>query len=63
MLAATGLALLTALGTGVLDADNLIRASSARFVAVHVISLAAAIRLLSGRTRVAAVAVAAERAA
>jgi amino acid efflux transporter len=56
VLAVTGLVLLAALAAGIGGTDDLIRATSACFVAVYVLALAAAARMLVGRLRVAAVA-------
>lgn len=55
-LAVTGPVLLAALAAGIGGTDDLIRATSACFVAVYVLALAAAARMLVGRLRVAAVA-------
>ena len=56
VLAVTGVVLLAALAAGIGGTDDLIRATSACFVAVYVLALAAAARILAGRLRVAAVA-------
>ena len=50
----SGSVLLVALGTGLSDAGDLVRATSACFIAVYVLALAAAVRILEGRLRVAA---------
>jgi amino acid efflux transporter len=55
-LAVSGLVLLLGLGAGISSADDLIRATSACFVAVYVLALAAAVRRLTGRLRAAALA-------
>jgi amino acid efflux transporter len=47
--------LLGVLAAGVMTPDGLIRATSACFVAVYVLALAAAVRLLTGRQQIAAV--------
>lgn len=54
VLAVLGIGLLVPLATGFSDTTDLIRASSACFIAVYVLSLASATRILSGRTRGAA---------
>jgi amino acid efflux transporter len=54
-LAVTGCCLLAAFAAGISSADELIRATSACFVAVYVLALAAAVRMLTGRLRAAAV--------
>jgi amino acid efflux transporter len=56
VLAVTGLVLLAALAAGIGGTEDLIRATSACFVAVYVLALAAAARMLAGRLRLAAVA-------
>src|SRR5262249_7033896 len=53
-LAVTGSLLLAALGAGLGDTADLVRATSACFIAVYVLALAAAVRILSGRLRLAA---------
>jgi len=55
VLAIVGTVLLVALGAGFSSAADLVRATSACFVAVYVLSLTSAVRILSGRTRAAAV--------
>lgn len=55
LLAATGSLLLAALGVERLDTTQLVRATSACFVAVYVVALLAAVRVLDGATRAAAV--------
>lgn len=52
-LAVTGCCLLAAFAAGISSADELIRATSACFVAVYVLALAAAVRMLTGRLRAA----------
>jgi amino acid efflux transporter len=54
VLAVVGPLLLLALGAGVSSAADLVRATSACFVAVYLLSLASAVRILSGRIRLAA---------
>jgi amino acid efflux transporter len=54
VLAVVGPLLLLALGAGVSSAADLVRATSACFVAVYLLSLASAVRILSGRIRIAA---------
>jgi amino acid efflux transporter len=54
-LAVTALLLLTALAAGVSSTDDLVRATSACFTVVYVLALAAAVRSLDGRLRVAAI--------
>ncbi len=54
VLAATGAGLLLALAAGAIGADDMVRATSACFIAVYVLALASAGRLLSGRARLAA---------
>jgi amino acid efflux transporter len=56
VLAVTGLILLAALAVGIGGTDDLIRATSACFVAVYVLALAAGARMLVGPLRMAAVA-------
>jgi amino acid efflux transporter len=53
-LGATGLVLLLLLADGVSSTGDLVRATSACFVAVYVFALAAAVRILDGAQRVAA---------
>jgi amino acid efflux transporter len=55
VLAIVGSVLLLALGAGFSSAADLVRATSACFVVVYVLSLASAVRILSGRIRIAAV--------
>jgi amino acid efflux transporter len=55
VLALAGTLVLLALGAGVSSAPDLVRATSACFVAVYVLSLASAVRILEGRMRIAAV--------
>jgi amino acid efflux transporter len=55
VLAAAGSALLIALAAGLGNTDGLVRATSACFVAVYLLALSAAVRILSGRDRVAAI--------
>jgi amino acid efflux transporter len=52
----TGALLLGALAEGWLSATDLVRATSSLFVAVYVLTIASAVRILRGRMRVAAVA-------
>jgi amino acid efflux transporter len=52
--AVAGGAVLVALGAGVLRTDGAVRATSACFVAVYLLALAAAVRLLAGPARLAA---------
>jgi amino acid efflux transporter len=54
VLAVVGPLLLLALGAGVSTAADLVRATSACFVAVYLLSLASAVRILNGRIRLAA---------
>jgi amino acid efflux transporter len=54
VLAVVGPFLLLALGAGVSSAADLVRATSACFVAVYLLSLASAVRILNGRIRLAA---------
>jgi amino acid efflux transporter len=54
VLAVVGPFLLLALGAGVSSAADLVRATSACFVAVYLLSLASAVRILHGRIRLAA---------
>ena len=54
VLAIVGGVLLLALGAGFSSAADLVRATSACFVSVYVLSLASAVRILAGWTRVAA---------
>jgi amino acid efflux transporter len=54
VLAVVGPLLLLALGAGVSSAADLVRATSACFVAVYLLSLASAVRILNGRIRLAA---------
>src|SRR5580765_3557567 len=56
VLAFTGTFVLLALGAGFSNAADLVRATSACFVAVYLVSLASAVRILSGPIRVAAIA-------
>jgi amino acid efflux transporter len=55
VLSVAGPALLLALGAGFSSAADLVRATSACFVAVYVLSLASAVRILDGRIRLAAI--------
>jgi amino acid efflux transporter len=55
VLAFTGTVVLLALGAGFSNAADLVRATSACFVAVYLASLASAVRILSGRIRLAAI--------
>ena len=55
VLAVTAPALLLALGAGFSNAADLVRATSACFVAVYLLALGSATRILTGRTRLAAV--------
>jgi amino acid efflux transporter len=55
VLAFTGTLVLLALGAGFSNAADLVRATSACFVAVYLASLASAVRILGGRIRVAAI--------
>ncbi len=54
-LAVTGSCLLVALAVGISSTADLVRATSACFIAVYVLALASAARMLAGRLRVAAV--------
>jgi amino acid efflux transporter len=54
VLAVLGAGLLVALGAGVSSTADLIRATSACFIAVYVLALASAVRILQGRIRAAA---------
>jgi amino acid efflux transporter len=54
VLGVVGVALLGALGAHGLDPDDLVRATSACFIAVYVLALTAAVRILDGRERAAA---------
>jgi amino acid efflux transporter len=56
VLAVLGSGLLIALAQGISGTADLIRATSACFVAVYVLALASAVRILAGRLRVAAAA-------
>lgn len=56
VIAAVGVTLLAGLVVGLGSAEGLIRATSALFVAVYVLALLSAIRILDGRVRTAAVA-------
>jgi amino acid efflux transporter len=51
-LAVTGLALLGLLAAGAIDADDLVRATSACFVTVYLLALGSAVRILAGGARV-----------
>ena len=53
--ALTGAALLTALAAGLISTTDLVRATSACFIAVYVLAVASAVRALEGRPRLAAV--------
>jgi amino acid efflux transporter len=55
VLALVGTVVLLALGAGFSSAADLVRATSACFVAVYLLSLTSAVRMLAGRIRVAAV--------
>jgi len=55
VLALVGTLVLLALGAGFSTAADLVRATSACFVAVYLLSLASAVRILAGRTRVCAI--------
>jgi len=55
VLAVTGATLLIALAAGATTPTDLVRATSACFIAVYVIALASAVRVLVGRSRLAAV--------
>jgi len=55
VLALVGTVVLLALGAGFSNAADLVRATSACFVAVYLVSLASAVRILSGRVRLCAV--------
>ena len=61
VLAFVGTLVLLALGAGFSNAADLVRATSACFVAVYLLSLASAVRILDGRIRVAAIVVARAR--
>ena len=52
VIALVGTLVLLGLGAGLSNAADLVRATSACFVAVYVLSLASAVRILAGRTRV-----------
>jgi hypothetical protein len=51
-----GAAILVALAAGLVGPTDLIRATSSLFVAVYVLTIASALRVLRGRARVAAIA-------
>ena len=55
MLALVGTLVLLALGAGFSNAADLVRATSACFVAVYLLSLASAVRILAGRIRACAI--------
>jgi len=55
VLALTGSLALLALGAGLSNAADLVRATSACFVAVYLLSLASAVRILTGRLRLCAI--------
>ncbi len=55
-LAGIGTAVLVALAAGVSDAEALVRATSACFIAVYLLALGAAVQILTGRARAAAAA-------
>ena len=55
VLAVVGTLVLLALGAGFSSATDLVRATSACFVAVYLLSLASAVRILAGRIRAAAI--------
>jgi amino acid efflux transporter len=55
VIAAAGVTLLAALVAGVSSTDDLVRATSALFIAVYVLAIVSAVRILEGRVRVAAV--------
>ena len=56
LFASTGAVLLGALAAGWLNATDLVRATSSLFVAVYVLTIASAVRILHGRMRAAAIA-------
>lgn len=56
LFAVAGIAILVAVAAGVVSPTDLIRATSSLFVAVYVLTIASALRILRGRARVAAVA-------
>jgi amino acid efflux transporter len=56
LLAVVGVALLAGLAAGLSTTDDLIRATSALFIAVYVLAIVSAIRILDGRVRGAAIA-------
>ncbi|HKA49687.1 MAG TPA: amino acid permease [Candidatus Dormibacteraeota bacterium] len=56
VLAVIGLALLGALAGGLLNATDIVRATSSLFVGVYVLAIASAVRILRGRARATAVA-------
>ena len=56
LFAVAGIAILVAVAAGVVSPTDLIRATSSLFVAVYVLTIASALRILHGRTRVAAAA-------
>jgi amino acid efflux transporter len=54
VIAAAGVTLLAGLVAGVSSTDDLVRATSALFIAVYVLAVVSAVRILEGRVRVAA---------
>lgn len=56
LFAVAGIAILVAVAAGVVSPTDLIRATSSLFVAVYVLTIASALRILRGRARVAAAA-------
>jgi amino acid efflux transporter len=56
LLSATAAVIFVGLIAGIGSSEQLVRATSACFIAVYVLALAAAVRILDGRTRIAAIA-------
>lgn len=56
LLGSTGLVLLALLAVGVINATDLVRATSSLFVCVYVLSIASAVKILRGRERATAIA-------
>jgi amino acid efflux transporter len=55
VIAAAGVTLLAGLVAGVSGTDDLVRATSALFIAVYVLAIVSAVRILEGRVRLAAI--------
>jgi amino acid efflux transporter len=55
VIAAAGVTLLAGLVAGVSSTEDLVRATSALFIAVYVLAIVSAVRILEGRVRVAAI--------